>query len=147
MLLAILHALGKNLSDLFAGLPAPPTRLEIERSIYAEQSSADLLIHFKYANYDATYTLPRATLDEFEYVLKTLRDALARLTSANAEHAEAIKTDSVAHAFLAAVKVWPNANPSDLWWFLIYRAYCDPFNHPARFARLDYQQSWKRTGG
>src|SRR2546427_11885995 len=75
MLLAILHALGKNLSDLFAGLPAPSTKLEIERSIYAEQSGTDLLIHFKYAKYDATYTLPHATLDAFERVIKTLRDA------------------------------------------------------------------------
>lgn len=38
-------------------------------------------------------------------------------------------------------------NPSDLWWFVIYRAYCDPYNHPARYARLDFTQSWKRTGG
>ena len=36
---------------------------------------------------------------------------------------------------------------SDLWWFVVYRAYCDPYNHPAVFARLDLTQSWKRTGG
>lgn len=30
---------------------------------------------------------------------------------------------------------------------MIYRAYCDPYNHPARYARLDFAQSWKRTGG
>lgn len=30
---------------------------------------------------------------------------------------------------------------------MIYRAYCDPFNHPASYARQDFAQSWKRTGG
>ena len=43
--------------------------------------------------------------------------------------------------------LWPHINPSDIWWFLIYRAYCDPYNHPAQYARLDFTQSWKRTGG
>ena len=43
--------------------------------------------------------------------------------------------------------LWPNANPSDIWWFIVNRAYCDPFNHPARFARMSFDQSWKRTGG
>src|SRR5690606_14110011 len=41
----------------------------------------------------------------------------------------------------------PDANPSDLWWFLIYRSYCDQYNHPAEHSRLDFTQSWKRTGG
>lgn len=48
---------------------------------------------------------------------------------------------------MTAAQLWPHANPSDLWWFIIYRAYCDPYNHPAEFARLDFTQSWKRTGG
>ena len=77
----------------------------------------------------------------------TLRNGLARLAAVNADASEAIKTDSVAKAFLKAVDIWPESNPSDLWWFVIYRAYCDPFNHPAEFARLDFTQSWKRTGG
>ena len=27
------------------------------------------------------------------------------------------------------------------------RAFCDPYNHPAQFARLNLDQSWKRTSG
>jgi len=45
------------------------------------------------------------------------------------------------------MELWPHANPSDIWWFVVSRAYHDPFNHPAHYARLDLGQSWKRTGG
>ncbi len=120
---------------------------DIERSILAEQHENNIIVHFPYAKYDATYTLQHATVDQFNTVIKTLRNGLARLTDIAADNDRAIKTDSVAKAFLTAVKVWPHANPSDLWWFIIYRAYCDPFNHPAQFARLDFTQSWKRTAG
>lgn len=57
------------------------------------------------------------------------------------------RSDVVAKTFLQAVKVWPEANPSDLWTFVINRAYCDRSNHPAANARLNLEQSWKRTSG
>lgn len=59
----------------------------------------------------------------------------------------AVLSDSIARAFLKAVETWPHANPSDVWWFVIYRAYCDPFNHPAERAHRDFGQSWKRAAG
>ena len=145
MLMAILHETGVGLQDLLEGLPVPEAAV-IERSILAEQAGNDLTIHFRYANHDAEYTLPGSTLEAFEAVIKTLRDGLARLV-ANERQSGALKADAVARAFLEWVKQWPHANPSDLWWFVIYRAYCDPYNHPARFARLDFTQSWKRTSG
>lgn len=147
MLLAIIGVLGRNLGELLARVPQAPPESGFERAIRAERSGNDLNILFQYGDYDATYTLPRATLEEFEAVVKTLRDGLSRLAAAEPQYGEAIKTDSVASAFLKAVTAWPHANPSDLWWFLISRAYGDPFNHPAHFARLDFTQSWKRTGG
>ena len=124
-----------------------PETAKLDRLISAEQTGADIVIHFRYAGFDAEYTLENATVEEFDTVIKTLRDGLARLTTSDAVLGEAVKTDSVANTFLSAMKVWPHANPSDIWWFIVYRAYCDPFNHPARFARLDFAQSWKRTGG
>jgi transcriptional regulator with XRE-family HTH domain len=146
MLLAILHEMNASLSDFARDIPEPDVST-IERYIFAESSGNDIVIRFHYANFDAQYRLTGSTLDQFEAVVKTLRNGLARLVSAeHAEH-EAIKTDSVARAFLMAVRVWPHANPSDLWWFLVYRAYCDPYNHPAEYARLDLAQSWKRTAG
>lgn len=147
MLLAILNQIGATLDDLLRGLPSLPDASEVERHIVAEQAGNDIVIRFRYANFDATYALANSTVEEFEAVIKTLRDGLARLTAATGNLSEAIKTDAVANAFLRAVEIWPHANPSDLWWFLVYRAYCDPYNHPARFARLDFTQSWKRTGG
>lgn len=143
MVLAILHETGAGIADLLEDLPEPEAA-SVERCIFAEQVGEDIRVHFRYANYDAEYMLQDATLEEFEAVIKTLRDGLARLADAESE---ALKADAVARAFLAAAAMWPHISPSDLWWFVIYRAYCDPYNHPARFARLDFTQSWKRTGG
>lgn len=147
MLLAILHQTGANLDALLKGLPSHPDAAEVERFSFAEQKGMDIVIHFRYANFDAQYLLQKATVEQFEATIKTLRDGLARLVSANEEMSEAIKTEAVASCFLKAVKTWPHANPSDIWWFVVYRAYCDPYNHPAHYARLDFTQSWKRTGG
>ena len=146
MILAILHETGATLEDLLKGLPDPQPAA-IERMIFAEQVDDALVIHFRYAAFDASYTLPRATLDQYEAVIKKLRDGLSQLATADQRQSEAIKTDAVAKAFLEAIKIWPDANPSDLWYFLVYRAYCDPYNHPALYSRLDFSQSWRRTGG
>lgn len=150
MVLAILHETNATLGDLLQGLPEPDAAA-VERCIFAEQAGNDITVHFRYTNFDALYTLPNSTLEDFEKVIKALRDGLARLASVSeeeqGEQGKAIKTDAVARAFMTAAQVWPHANPSDLWWFIVYRAYCDPYNHPAKFARLDFTQSWKRTGG
>ena len=146
MLLGVLQLIGASPNDLFSGA-LPTSAGEIDRQIHAVDGK-DLLIHFRYAAHDAVYRLPKAKLEEFEAIVKKLRDGLARLAfPGGVETRQAIKTDAVARAFLLAVKTWPRANPSDLWGFLISRAFCDPFNHPAEFARLDLGQSWKRTSG
>jgi transcriptional regulator with XRE-family HTH domain len=147
MLIAILQVMDKSLEDLLEGLPACDRKIQFKRQVYAEEEKSSLAVHFKYAEYDALYKMPRGKKTDFDAVIKTLRDGLSRLSHGGDVAFEAIKTDSVAKAFLHATRVWPHVNPSDLWWFVIYRAYCDPFNHPAQFARLDFVQSWKRTGG
>lgn len=147
MLLALLHQTGNKLEALLRGMADHPDVAEVERCISAEQNGDDIVVHFRYANFDARYLLRTATVEQFEAVIKTLRDGLARLASVAETMSEAVKTEAVASCFLKAVKTWPHANPSDLWWFVVYRAYCDPYNHPAHYARLDFTQSWKRTGG
>ncbi|MFQ4138025.1 BsaWI family type II restriction enzyme [Nodosilinea sp. PGN35] len=144
---SMLSIYGKSLSDLAEG--ATGSVPHINRSISAEATENDLDIHFVYAAHDAVYRLPNATLDQFTAVVLTLRNGLAQLSSQNVsdEQEKAIKTESVASVFLKAVELWPNANPSDLWWFVVYRAYCDQYNHPSEHSRLDFTQSWKRTGG
>ena len=147
-LVALAHSVDGTLSDLLIDLPVLKEQPDLDRQISAEQDNNGILVHFRYANFDSTYLLRGATVEEFEEVVKTLRDGLSRLdVSVDSETSKAIKTDSVATAFLRATAIWPDANPSDLWWFVIYRAYCDPYNHPASFARLDLTQSWKRTSG
>ncbi len=147
VILAILGTLGKSFADLVTDKTARVPAQSIERLIYADTSAAGLIIHFYYDDFDATYQLPNANIKQFNNVLKTLRNGLSRLATSNKNTSKAIKTDSVTKAFLKAVETWPDANPSDLWWYIIYRAYCDPFNHPAEHARLNLSQSWKRTGG
>ncbi len=146
ILLVMLNEIGGSPSDLFGELAVEESGAELQRVLFAETEGNDLLIRFRYADHDATFRLADAKLTDFEEVLATLRNRLADLVKPGAQ-AGAIKTDAVAQAFLTAVEKWPHVNPSDIWWFVIYRAYCDPFNHPADYARLNLEQSWKRTSG
>lgn len=126
-----------------------PSPSEMDRLLKGEQAGDDLIVHFVYSQYDAQYRLKNATVEQLEEVLTVLRDGLARLvdTNTNGDVQQQIKTNAVVNAFLKATELWEDANPSDIWWFVLYRAYCDPYNHPAEYARTEFPQSWKRTGG
>ena len=104
----------------------------------ATDTENGLLIQFRYDQYDARYLLLGAKQSEFNEVLSVLKEGLV---SGNR------KADAVAKAFLTATRLWPDANPSDLWTFMINRAYCDRSNHPVVNDRLNLEQSWKRTSG
>ncbi len=152
VLVVLLSALGYELHDLVADLALPAeeetTTAAVERFLSAEETDSEtLIVHFRYADYDATYRLAGATMEEFEDVIRVLRDGLASLAREGTVDERAIKSSAVARTFLRAMELWPHANPSDIWWFVVSRAYHDPFNHPAHYARLDLGQSWKRTGG
>ena len=147
---SLLSVYGKSLTDLAEG--ATGTVPHIHRSIAAIADGDNININFTYSRYDATYNLNNANVEQFKEVILTLRDGLAQLSQLNVidddnDQAKSIKTASVANTFLKAVELWPAANPSDLWWFVVYRAYCDQYNHPSEHSRLDFTQSWKRTGG
>jgi transcriptional regulator with XRE-family HTH domain len=147
MLFAMLHIIGAKLDDIIKDVDVGEVPSEIARHLLAVPDGKDLKVHFGYGDFDATYRLQNSTTHQFEEVIKALRDGLSRLATGGAGDDTALKTDAVAKAFLLAAKKWPHANPSDLWWFIIGRAYCDRFNHPATSARRDLEQSWKRTGG
>src|SRR3972149_11422094 len=102
MLLAILHETHSSLEELLKDLPSHPDAAEVERQIFAEPDGKNIVVHFRYANFDAVYPLSNATMDQFEAVIKTLRDGLVRLTNVQDGLGAAIKTDSVAKAFLKA---------------------------------------------
>lgn len=121
--------------------------IEFARNLQAEDVGADLLIAFPYGKYEAKYLLKGAKEAEFEQVLSALRNGLAAVQGEDEETATQIKANAVANTFLKAISLWPEANPSDVWWFIVYRAFLDPYNHPASWAKLNLDQSWKRTGG
>lgn len=146
MLLSVLKEIDVSISDITQNLNIINYQ-EFPRNIYAKKKGFGIDVYFKYAKHDAIYFLASATVKKFNQVIRELRNGLAKLVSESEDQSEALKTEAVAKAFIKAVKFWPHANPSDIWWFIIYRAYCDPFNHPAKYSRLSFEQSWKRTGG
>ena len=133
------RALETPSSSLFAGVDDDlPVKLPIERSVEAVEHASHLILRFRYDQHDAEYTLDGAQRTEYDDVLSTLRQGLASAAS---------NADAVADTFIRATTLWPDANPSDLWTFLVNRIYCDYSNHPAANARLNLEQSWKRTSG
>ena len=150
ILLSMVSGLGATPNELFYKLDDDNLDNSFRRGIYATPNGSNLKVHFLYTQFDAVYELANASCAQFDQVIICLRKGLAKTKTApnnNNEDSQTFKMDAVASAFMTAIKLWPNANPSDLWWFIIYRAYCDPFNHPASFARLNFTESWKRTSG
>ena len=82
--------------------------------------------------------LANANMEQYGQVVSTLSDGLA---------SDGSNADAVADTFICATAHWPDANPSDLWTFLVSRIYGDPSNHPPESGRLNLEQSWKRTSG
>lgn len=146
LLLGLTKHYGREAEELVQAVNMEKQTKLFARDIFAEQVGSNLRICFTYAKHDAKYLVASATVDQYNQIIKNLRDSLARLADCQT-NAEAIKTEAVASTFLLAVQLWPHVNPSDIWYFVVYRAYLDVFNHPAEFARLDLGQSWKRTGG
>lgn len=134
------RALATPPSSLFAGIDDDlQVELPTENGVLAvEYPGRRLTLRFRYDQHDAEYPLEGARRAEYDDVLDTLRRGLASAASS---------TDAVADTFIRATTVWPDANPSDLWTFLVNRMYCDYSNHPAANARLNLEQSWKRTSG
>lgn len=146
---AILFELGSSFADLAKDVHGDK-QPRLSRCLVAVPADDGVELQFPYGRHDASYLLKGATLPEFEQVLRLFQDSLGQarqLEDADSEASKAIKANAVAGTFLRAVALWPTINPSDIWGFLISRAYCDPFNHPADSSRLDLGQSWKRTGG
>lgn len=143
-LLAILTELNTDLQSFLQSVHLPQPLYP--RSLHRTADGKNLRVSFPYGKFAAIYTLPQASEEEFDAVLEVLREGLAEADRAD-EDSTAAQSEAVASAFLRAVVEWPHANPSDLWYFVVYRAYLDHANHPASHARLNLDQSWKRTSG
>jgi hypothetical protein len=115
------------------------SNLILSRQINAEQKGSNLVLSFKYGDFDAEYILRNATTSQFNELLVHFRDS-RNLPGMN-------KADAVVTAFFKAFRLWSKINPSDLWWFVVSRLFLDPYNHPASEMHRDLAQSWKRTSG
>lgn len=136
-LAALLSHYGTDFQSFFADLVGDGSAVAIDRQLSATETGSDLDIHFPMGPYAASVTLANATLEQFDGVLKVLRDGLSR----------GAKQEAIAACFLEAVTAWPHINPSDLWYFLVSHAYQDNYNHPAKEAGREWGQSWKRASG
>ena len=137
-ILQLALALGIAPGGLFDGIGDDAGTSSRGDGLTAVATGSGLMMGFKYDQYDAEYRLQGATLSQFNQVVQVLSNGLASGSR---------RADVVAETFLEAVQTWPEANPSDLWTFLVNRAYCDRSNHPDANARLNLEQSWKRTSG
>ena len=131
---------GATLDQVLNGL-ADSSDIALPRLLFWSDHATGVALRFPYGQHDASVVLPGATEADVRSVVDALRLGLAN------ENEEISMSDAVAGAFAVAVQAMPAVNPSDLWYFLVQRAFLDPLNHPARNSRLDLGQSWKRTGG
>ena len=136
-ILSLSTALRIPASQLFEGVGDASSTDDQAGGINAVETNDGLVLRFKYDQFDAEYLLPGAKRAQYDQIIDVLRSSL------NTKR----KTHAVAQSFRQATLMWPDANPSDLWTFLINRAYCDRANHPAANSRLNLEQSWKRTSG
>jgi len=83
--------------------------LFLDRHLVATPDDLDLELYFPMGPHDASVTIPHAELNEFNGVLRVLREELA------AGH----RREAVVKAFLEAVRTWLDSNPSDLGYFLV----------------------------
>jgi transcriptional regulator with XRE-family HTH domain len=144
VVIALLNELGATVNDLNF---SRSKEVEFTRNLQAVTRVNDLHVAFPYGKYEANYILKNASEEQFDKILYVLRNGLAAAHGQDEEVQTQIKANAVSNAFMESVKMWPQVNPSDLWWFIVYRAFIDPYNHPASEAKLNLDQSWKRTGG
>lgn len=137
-ILNLARALQVPPARLLEGIGEEALALAPQTGMTTVEEEGNLVIRFRYDRFDAEYRLPGANRSQYDEILAILKVGLAGRTS---------KAATVSQTFLAAVHRWPHANPSDIWTFLVNRAYCDRANHPVANARLNLEQSWKRTGG
>lgn len=147
LLLAWINTIGTSIEEIVDRSNLDPKETLFERTLTAAEVDSGVLLEFPYGNFRAEHLIPGATIEEFDRIMSTLRDGLNRLRTPDDEDLSAFKTEAVAQCFLEATRAWPTVNPSDIWWFVVYRGFLDRFNHPAEFSRLSLDQSWKRTGG
>lgn len=138
ILLQLIEVYGSTPGSFFSAIGDPDEDLlALDRQVAVEDDCGVPVLQFPMGNKQASVRLDGAQYDQALHLLADLRHRLSGTGST---------TDAVSDVFLEAVRLWPAANPSDIWYFFLSRAYLDRYNHPANDDK-DWAQSWKRTGG
>jgi transcriptional regulator with XRE-family HTH domain len=119
-----------------------------------EEGSSGLRVCFPCGRHVASALFPGMRKETVVKVVGSLRKALAQaevgrdaVGDGEVAPATALMAHAVAECFLAIAHRYPRENPSDVWRYLVYRAFLDPLNHPPCNRGKDFDQSWKRTSG
>ena len=141
MMYAITQSAKIDLAEIIKSADSQPSEsFELARTISASDDGAgNLIFNFQYNDYKASYILNNANISQYNQLLSSLRE----MTYDN----NITKSEFVIRLFFKAMKLWPDANPSDIWGFFLSRLYQDPYNHPVSEQNRDFAQSWKRTSG
>lgn len=127
-------------SDAFAAIPLSPTDTIQSEFLSFEQTETGLRLLFPCGSHEAHFDF-----DGLE--AQTVESAVLQLRSGLQQKHEGHMSDAISSSFLLIVRKHKNFNPSDVWRYIIYRAFLDPKNHPPEDAEKDFNQSFKRTSG
>lgn len=135
--LAICTELDIDINNLTRNLSNVLSSEIVGRIIGARPIDGGIALSFQWGQHRTSYAIRDATIEEYYRLRRALHNGLL----------SGEKSHAVAEAFLLAVGMWPQANPSDLWYFVIPNLYYDPYNHKVDEIGKNLQQSWKRTSG
>ncbi len=140
-------------SEAFSPQPTDPAgsgSIIDSEQLQFRETATGLSVQFPCGTHDATVLFPGMKRAAVAEAILALRDGLHRAelpVPGRQENQQVLMSQAIADSFLKIAYAYPATNPSDIWRYIIYRAFVDPLNHPAANARKDFQQSWKRTSG
>ncbi len=132
--LALIKASGKQIT-----LDPASMKVEVEKPYRLEESHGGILLSFQYGTYKAKTIIPGGTQE----VIKRIE----RVFVNDINNKQINKKEAVANSFFEAVKLLPEANPSDIWFFLLPKLFQCKYHYQDYTPGRNFEQSWKRTSG
>jgi transcriptional regulator with XRE-family HTH domain len=138
-------------APLFDDLPASGGLVLNSEHFRMQATKGALRVYFPCGKHDAQFDFRKLTGKEVEDAILLLRDGLSPAemlegTSASEEQ-RGLMSKAISDCFFHIVRHHAQLNPSDVWRYIVYRAFIDPQNHPSTSMRKDFGQSWRRTSG
>ncbi len=124
-----------------------------------EEVSGGVRIHFPCGKHQASVDFPDLSRKKVTEAVLILRSGLRQAAvaprvgqavkdrSPDTSATTTLMSAAFAESFLSLVRGIATVNPSDVWRYIVYPAFCDPQNHPASSYGKNLRESFKRTGG